>query len=76
MHSFKHDKISNYNVNSWFRIKNVYLKKDKSTVAVLVENDLNTFLEDIAINFSADDLKKFYINIPPKIVEITKKQFE
>jgi hypothetical protein len=77
IHSLKKYEWRGFNVNSWVRIKTAKLPKVSSVPLLLMINDINTLsqLEAPDMNFTKDDMFKFYSNIPQEITEILSLYF-
>ena len=79
IHSLKTYDWRGYHLNSWVRIKASDLQAGKIVPALVVQNDLNTLPsgKESDRDFSQEEIKKFFLEIPEHLSGILKKyEFE
>ena len=79
IHSFKKYNWEDFQLNSWVRLKYLPIKSKDNEIrqALLVQNDLNTLSneEDPGAEFKAQDIEKYFDNIPNHLEQILKLYF-
>ena len=80
IHSLKKYDWEGFQLNSWVRLKFLPIKSkdEKIKPALLVQNDLNTlsYEEDPGASFNAEDIKKYFDNIPSHLKKVLNLYFE
>lgn len=77
IHSLKNYSWEGFRLNSWVRIKSIDYGTTDSIPVLFIENDLNTLsaAEDSEKKFSAEDIEKYFREIPRHINVILGKYF-
>ncbi len=81
IHSLKKYDWEGFQLNSWVKLKFLPIESSKDRAikpALLVQNDLNTlsYEEDPGATFKAQDIEKYFDNIPSHLDKILKLYFE
>ncbi|SLM28865.1 hypothetical protein MTBBW1_1610027 [Desulfamplus magnetovallimortis] len=72
LHSLKKYPFDRFHINSWVKFKSAKLANKARTPIILVENDINTYMEgQEGADFKADDIMTFFSAIPDHLESIS-----